>query len=142
MSIHRFIESSATKRASGSCARTSRCRSGWMFARNSTSLERERSDSFGWKPSNTPSWVSSVSREFRSQPYSPRQKNVLPPATRSTSETSTPRRRITSSSSSPKSSPTGPTTRTSSKKEAASAKCTAAPPSIRSRSPNGVLTAS
>ena len=29
-----------------------------------------------------------------------------------------------------------------SKKEAASAKCTAAPPSIRSRSPNGVLTAS
>ena len=47
MSIHRFIESSATKRASGSCARTSRCRSGWMLARNSTSLARERSDSFG-----------------------------------------------------------------------------------------------
>ena len=42
-----------------------------MFARNSTSLERERSESLGWKPSNTPSWVSSVSREFRSQPYSP-----------------------------------------------------------------------
>ena len=42
-----------------------------MFARNSTSLERERSESFGEKPSNTPSWVSSVSREFRSQPYSP-----------------------------------------------------------------------
>ena len=70
---------------------------GWMLARNSTSLERERSESLGWKPSNTPSWVSSVSREFRSQPYSPCQKNVLPPATRSTSETSTPRRRITSS---------------------------------------------
>ena len=62
-----------------------------MLARNSTSLSRERSDSFGWKPSNTPSWVSSVSRELRSQPYSPRQKKVLPPVTRSTSETSTPR---------------------------------------------------
>ena len=40
MSIQRFIESSATKRASGSWARTSRWRSGWMFARNSTSLAR------------------------------------------------------------------------------------------------------
>src|SRR5215212_738655 len=44
--------------------------------------------------------------------------------------------------SSPKSSPTGPTTWTSVKKRAASAKCTAEPPSIRSRSPNGVLTES
>ena len=96
MSIQRFIESSATKRASGSWARTSRCRSGWMFARNSTSLAREASESFGWKPSNTPSLVSSVSREFRSQPYSPRQKKVLPPATRSTSETSTSAARSTS----------------------------------------------
>src|ERR1035437_1582890 len=113
-----------------------------MLARNSTSLERDCSESFGAKPSNTPSWVSSVSRELRSQPYSPAQKKVLPPATRSMSETSTPRRRITANCSSPKSSPTGPTTRTSSKKEAASAKCTAAPPSIRSRSPNGVLTVS
>ena len=113
-----------------------------MFARNSTSLAREPSESFGAKPSNTPSCVSSVSREFRSQPYSPRQKKVFPPATRSTSETSTSRSRITCSSASPKSSPTGPTTRTRSKNEAASAKCTAAPPSIRSRSPKGVLTAS
>src|SRR3954464_8514680 len=48
----------------------------------------------------------------------------------------------TAYSSSPKSSPTGPTTRTSVKKLAASEKCTAEPPSIRSRSPNGVLTAS
>ncbi len=142
MSIHRFIESSATKRACGSWRRTSCCRSGWMLARNSTSLERERSESFGEKPSNTPSCVSIVSREFRSQPYSPCQKNVLPPLTRSTSDTSTPRARITSSCSSPKSSPTGPTTRTSSKNDAARAKCTAAPPSIRSRSPNGVLTVS
>src|SRR5215211_2460792 len=45
-------------------------------------------------------------------------------------------------SSSPKSSPTGPTTRTSVKKLAASEKWTAEPPSIRSRSPNGDLTAS
>src|SRR3954454_5761035 len=45
-------------------------------------------------------------------------------------------------SSSPKSSPTGPTTRTSVKKEAASEKCTAEPPSMRSRCPNGVCTAS
>src|SRR3954451_16108307 len=44
--------------------------------------------------------------------------------------------------SSPKSSPTGPTTRTSVKKLAASEKWTAEPPSIRARSPNGVLTAS
>ena len=48
----------------------------------------------------------------------------------------------TAISSSPKSSPTGPTTRTSVKKLAASAKCTAEPPSIRSRSPNGVRTES
>ena len=41
-----------------------------------------------------------------------------------------------------KSSPTGPTTRTSVKKLAASAKWTADPPSIRSRSPNGVRTLS
>ena len=45
-------------------------------------------------------------------------------------------------SSSPKSSPTRPTMWTSSKNDAASAKYVAAPPSIRSRSPNGVLTAS
>ena len=44
--------------------------------------------------------------------------------------------------SAPKSSPTGPTGRTSVKKLAAREKCTAAPPSIRSRSPKGVLTAS
>src|SRR5918996_1410383 len=41
-----------------------------------------------------------------------------------------------------KSSPTGPTTRTSVKKLAAREKCTAEPPSMRSRSPNGVLTES
>ena len=54
----------------------------------------------------------------------------------------TPRACSTPYSASPKSSPTGPTTRTSVKNEAASEKCTAEPPSIRSRSPNGVLTAS
>ena len=53
-----------------------------------------------------------------------------------------PRLRSTSYSASPKSSPTGPTTRTSVKKLAASEKCTAEPPSMRSRSPNGVRTAS
>src|SRR4051794_9731167 len=53
-----------------------------------------------------------------------------------------PRLRRTSYSASPKSSPTGPTTRTSQKKLAASEKWTAEPPSMRSRSPNGVLTAS
>ena len=45
-------------------------------------------------------------------------------------------------SSSVKSSPTGPTGRTSSKNDAARAKWVAAPPSIRSREPNGVRTAS
>src|SRR4051794_7857452 len=54
----------------------------------------------------------------------------------------TPRSRSTAYSASPKSSPTGPTTRTSVKKLAASEKWTAVPPSIRSRSPNGVRTAS
>src|SRR5690349_15442545 len=57
------------------------------------------------------------------------------------SPVATPRLRRTSYSSSPKSSPTGPTTRTSQKKLAASEKCTAEPPSTRSRSPHGVLTA-
>src|SRR5436305_1352349 len=53
-----------------------------------------------------------------------------------------PRSRSTRYSSSPKSSPTGPTMRTSVKKLAASEKCTAEPPSMRSRSPNGVFTES
>src|SRR3954453_15801508 len=54
----------------------------------------------------------------------------------------TPRACRTAYSSSPKSSPTGPTTRTSQKKDAASEKCTADPPSMRSRSPKGVFTES
>src|ERR687896_897528 len=54
----------------------------------------------------------------------------------------TPRACRTAYSSSPKSSPTGPTTRTSVKKLAASEKCTAEPPSVRSRSPKGDLSAS
>src|SRR4051812_40503811 len=54
----------------------------------------------------------------------------------------TPRPCRTAYSSSPKSSPTGPTTRTSVKKDAASEKCTADPPSMRSRCPKGVCTAS
>src|SRR3954454_9026331 len=54
----------------------------------------------------------------------------------------TPRPCRTSYSSSPKSSPTGPTTRTSVKNDAASEKWTAEPPSMRSRCPNGVCTAS
>ena len=56
-----------------------------MFARNSTSTRREAGESVGCELSKTFSWVSSVSRELRSQPYSPFQKNVVPPATRSTS---------------------------------------------------------
>jgi len=53
-----------------------------------------------------------------------------------------PREASSSSGSEPKSSPTEPTTRTSVKKLAASAKWTAEPPSMRSRSPNGVRTLS
>src|SRR6478736_3570224 len=56
------------------------------------------------------------------------------------SSTAMPRLARTSISSSPKSSPTGPTGRTSVKKRAASEKWTEVPPSIRSRSPNGVRT--
>ena len=58
------------------------------------------------------------------------------------SEVSIPRERSSSVCSSEKSSPTGPTTWTSQKKLAASAKWTADPPSMRSRSPNGVRTLS
>src|SRR5919106_3828886 len=58
------------------------------------------------------------------------------------SSTITPRRVSTSNSAAPKSSPTGPTGRTSVKKLVASEKWTAVPPSMRSRSPNGVLTES
>src|SRR3954468_12813789 len=54
----------------------------------------------------------------------------------------TPRPCRTPYSSSPKSSPTGPTTRTSVKNDAASEKWTADPPSMRSRCPNSVCTAS
>src|SRR5439155_1071684 len=89
------------------------------LARNSTSLSRLAGLSLGSKCSKTPSCVSCVSREFRSQPYSPCQKNVLPPATRSTSSVFVPRVWSTRRSSSAKSSPTGPTTRTSSKSEVA-----------------------
>src|SRR3954454_13174902 len=54
----------------------------------------------------------------------------------------TPRPCSTPYSSSPKSSPTGPTTRTSVKNDEASEKWTAEPPSIFSRCPKGVCTAS
>lgn len=63
-----------------------------MLARNSTSGAREAADSFGFQPANTFSYVSSVAREFRSQPYSPAQKNVRPPMMRSTSARSCPSR--------------------------------------------------
>src|SRR3712207_6345823 len=53
-----------------------------------------------------------------------------------------PRSRKTCSSSSPKSPPTTATTRTSVKKLADRAKCAAEPPSILSRLPKGVSTAS
>jgi hypothetical protein len=113
-----------------------------MFARNRKSLFFVSSESFGSKSPNTPSWVSRVWAVFRSNSYSPRQKKVRPPLTCSMSSVLMSRLRSTSYSASPKSSPTGPTTRTSVKKLAASEKCTAEPPSMRSRSPNGVFTAS
>jgi hypothetical protein len=132
----------ATKRAPVHCSRTPRWRSGWMLARKRTSHARAASESFGSKPSKTLRSVSIVSRELRLSRYSPFQKKVLPPGTCSTSSVIVPRVRSTRQASSSKSSPTGPTTRTSSKNDAPSAKWVAAPPSIRSRTPNGVLTAS
>ena len=113
-----------------------------MFARNSSSESRDASESFGSKSPNTLSWVSSVWAVFRSHSYFPLQKKVLPPSTCSMSSVTTPWRWSTAYSSGPKSSPTGPTGRTSVKKLAASEKCTAEPPSMRSRSPKGVLIAS
>src|SRR5258708_1328128 len=77
-----------------------------------------------------------------SKSYRPRQKNVDPPSTRSRSSVSMPCRVSTAVCSSPKSSPTIPTTRTCVKKLAASEKWVAEPPSMRSRSPNGVATES
>ena len=67
MSIHRFIESIATKRASVHCSRTSRWRSGWMLARNTTSAAAEASDSDGWKCSKTLRSVWSVWRMLTSR---------------------------------------------------------------------------
>ena len=143
ISIQRFIESRPTTRASAHCSRTSRCRSGWMLARKRTSAALRGVRELGLRSrAKTLSCVSWVWRLLRSYSYSPDQKKVLPPCTCSMSSTLTPRARSTSYSASPKSSPTGPTTRTSSRNEAASAKCTAEPPSMRSRSPHGVLTAS
>ena len=56
-----------------------------MLARNSTSLGARGLDSFGSKCSKTLSSVSMRLARVEVAPYSPRQKNVLPPATRSTS---------------------------------------------------------
>ena len=67
MSIHRFIESSAVKRAALHCSRTARWRSGWMLARNSVSAAAEASDSLGWKCSKTLRSVCSVWRMFTSR---------------------------------------------------------------------------
>ena len=141
MSIHRSIESSAVKRA----ARTARAPAlqvgldvrqeqdvGVARGRGELRLEVLEDVEVGLQR------VAGL----MSRPYSPAQKNVLPPATCSTSSVLVPRVWRTANSSSPKSSPTGPTTRTSSKSDAAREKCTAEPPSSRSRSPNGVLTAS
>src|SRR3954447_25971496 len=58
------------------------------------------------------------------------------------SSVTTPRPRSTAYSSSPKSSPTGPMTRVSARKDEAREKCTAAPPSRRSRLSVCVSTAS
>src|SRR5262249_55988929 len=55
LSIQKFIESIATKRALAHWARTSRWRSGWILARNTTSAPLERSESFGPDP---PKWRS------------------------------------------------------------------------------------
>ena len=113
-----------------------------MLARNTVSAAREASESLGWKSANTLRSVRNVWRMFGSRSYRPAQKNVLPPATRSMSSVITPRSCSTAISASPKSSPTGPTTRVGARNDEASEKCTAAPPSSRSRLPVGVSTAS
>ena len=66
VSIQRFIESRALKRASAHWARTWRWRSGWMLARKTTSAPLAASESFGSKSPKTPSWVSSVWATLRS----------------------------------------------------------------------------
>jgi hypothetical protein len=142
MLIHRSIESIATNRARAHWSRTWRWRPGWMLARKTTSASWAGCESLGSKCSKTLSSVTCVSRVLRFEEYSPFQKNVRPPRTCSTSSVIVPRVRSVRHECSSKSSPTGPTTRTSSKNDAARAKWVAAPPSIRSRCPKGVLTAS
>ena len=143
VSIQRFIESSPASFASGHCSRTSRWRSGWMFARNRTSAVARRPRRAWARTRRTRSAAcracGGCSGSTRTRPS--RRRSGRPPRC-SMSSVFTPRSRSTAYSSSPKSSPTGPTTRTSVKKLAASEKCTAEPPSMRSRSPKGVLTAS
>ena len=92
MSIHRFIESSATNRAPAHCSADLELQAGLDVGQEQhVGRARAWSDSLGSKCSNTLSWVSSVSRVLRSQSYLPFQKNVLPPVTRSTSSIEDPR---------------------------------------------------
>ena len=67
MSIQRFIESSAAKRAAAHCSRTARCRSGWMFARNSVVRGRGGLGELGLEVSKTLRSVCSVWRMLTSR---------------------------------------------------------------------------
>src|SRR4051812_17918134 len=113
-----------------------------MFARKRTSVLRCCSFSCGAKLAKTLSCVSRVFATFRSNPYSPLQKNVFSPDTRCRPSRLMRRPLKTDASSSPKSSPTTATIDTSLKNEAATEKYVAEPPMQRSTLPNGVSSAS
>src|SRR3954454_20113248 len=113
-----------------------------MFARKRTSVLRCCSFSCGAKLAKTLSCVSRVFATFRSNPYSPLQKNVFSPGMRCSPSRLMRRPLKTDASSSPKSSPTTATIETSLKNEAATEKYVAEPPMQRSTLPNGVCMAS
>src|SRR5262245_23148105 len=110
-----------------------------MFARKRNGDFFAISPSAGSKSAKTLSCVSSVRAVFRSNPYSPTQRKVFPPGTRWRLSILIFRSWNTASSSAVKSSPTTATTETSVKNEAATEKCVAAPPRLRSRVPKGVV---
>ena len=112
-----------------------------MFASKTKSVLRYGSGKAGLKVSKTLSATERVSRVFRSQAYSPDQRNVLPFA-RWTPSMSILRDFQKSNSDSGKSFPTIPTSRTGEKKLALNAAYEAEPPIKSACSSTGVLTVS
>ena len=133
MLIHRSIESSATKRAPSHWRRTSSCSAGAMLARNRTSRRPRGVGQLGREVlEDVQVGLERLARvEVVAVDARPEERLAARDVLDVVGDhAAAVQHRVLAS---PKSSPTGPTTRTSSKNDAASAKCTAAPPSMRSR---------